>query len=146
MGKFFWGVFSLGLVISAFTLSAFVILQSNVRYGWAYILLAILGSTIVIFSYCAKCPIKNNCLHVFPGLVARLFPTRKSAPYRNLDYLGVLLPLSLLILLPQFWLWDHPQLMLLFWLFLSLASGIILTRLCSHCGNQNCPLCMRPHG
>jgi hypothetical protein len=93
----------------------------------------------IIYGFCAKCPCKGNCGHVFPGKLARLF-TRPAGPYTSVDF-GIVGITGLLVAgFPQVWLWQYPKLFIGFWGLGILALMQVLTFVCRACDNVYCPM------
>ena len=143
MKRYGHGLTSLLLIVVALTVALAVIWRQSVGWGLVYLVLLAGGSGAILFAFCAKCPCRlQGCGHIIPGRLTRMFPTRPQGPYGGLDYLGVIVPLILFIVVPQFWLRYNLSAMLLFWLLL-IAGGIdILLHVCRGCDNHRCPIRM----
>jgi hypothetical protein len=115
--------------------------RESAIWGGFYLLLVVLGSVLILFAYCAKCPCRSEaCGHVVPGLLAHCLPDRVPGSYGFLDYLGVAAPLFILIAVPLPWLRSYPAAMALFGILLAVGGTDILMYVCKGCGNQHCPL------
>ncbi|MFH1981979.1 MAG: hypothetical protein ABIL58_09040 [Pseudomonadota bacterium] len=137
----FHGVLSL-VLIGAAVAAAFVgIVTVSPAAGAVYILLVVVAVPIILFAYCAKCPVRlTGCRHGIPGPMTRYLPQRRDEPYVILDYIGLALPLALLVGAPQPFLWQSPPLLTVFW-GLMIAGGLEIRRyVCTGCHNRFCPL------
>lgn len=135
------GLASLFLVTGAVATALITIWRQSPDWGWLYLVLVAVGSALILFAYCAKCPCRlHACGHVIPGSLTRFLPAREQGAYGAMDYLGVILPLTLWIIIPQPWLWSEPPAMVLFWLLLAASTMDILAFVCRGCGNHRCPL------
>ena len=135
------GLVSLLLVAAAMATALTTIWRQSPGWGWLYLALVTAGSASILFAYCAKCPCRlHACGHVIPGPLTRFLPAREQGSYGTIDYLGVILPLALLLVIPQPWLWSDPPAMVLFWLLLAAGAMDILAFVCRGCDNHRCPL------
>lgn len=135
------GIVSLGLIAAALALGFGVLLRASVALGLIYGLTCLAGSLLIVYAYCTKCPVGGAaCRHVFPGRLAQRLPARPSHGYRTIDYLGVVLPLGLMLFLPQPWLASEPTPAVLFWALTTAGLVEILWFVCRGCGNTRCPL------
>lgn len=133
------GVISLSLVLMAIGLAAAALFMSSAGLAVAYLAGCAVGAFAMLYGYCAKCPNKHTCGHVFPGMLAQLFD-RVPAPYTPLEY-GILgIAFLMFFGFPQFWLWQFPRLFLAFWGLVIIGGAQILSVMCRSCGNTHCPL------
>ncbi len=138
----FHGVTSLFLICASIGIVFFGIYRFSSGFAWAYALVVGAGMVLLLFSYCAKCPCRDGkCSHVLPGLATRLLPKRKTASYTTIDYTGLIIPLTVIFLYPQYWLIKTPSLLAAFWIIAAVAIIEISTCICTKCENTNCPLC-----
>jgi len=56
-----------------------------------------------------------------------------------LDILGAAVPLTVLIIFPQFWLWENKIFLIIFWLLVFIALVEIRLFDCRNCNNEKCP-------
>jgi hypothetical protein len=136
----FHGITSLGLVLLATIIGAVAIFLASWLLGLLYLLLCAGISTAVLYAFCAKCPCRTHCGHIFPGKLAGIFGHRRPGPYSTLELGVVLVGLLALFGLPQFWLWHIPGLLVAFWLLIAIGLTQIRTVLCRRCNNRFCPL------
>lgn len=135
------GVLSLILVFLAIAVGTISIAGSSKYYALIYIIISLISFLIVVFSFCAKCPCRQKeCGHVLPGKLTKILPERVKAPYNTRDYCGVLIPLLLIIAIPQFWLVNRLLLLVVFWVLMIIALLDIGLKVCKGCGNKDCPL------
>jgi hypothetical protein len=72
-------------------------------------------------------------------MLAGKMPPR-SGEYTTLDILGVVLPASAIVLMPQTWLLKDLFLFAVFWVFVAAAGAEVLFFVCRGCANARCPL------
>jgi hypothetical protein len=120
-------------------LIALVVMSLN-SWVWGVIFLAvmIIVPQVLLRTYCAKCPCKAHCGHVLPGKAAMAF--EKDGPYTATDFLIMGVSISLLIGLPQFWLWQYPILFAIYWVLSGIAFFQIFLTMCPNCNNVYCPV------
>jgi hypothetical protein len=134
------GVVSLGLVTVALAAACQSLFQQSLSLGMLYMFLAGIAVPVVLYSFCAKCPDREQCGHVVPGQAAgRLFKGRKPGPYSSRDLFLTAAALAILVFLPQIWLWRHPVAFGAFWILLVPAAVDIRSAVCRDCGNAHCP-------
>jgi hypothetical protein len=139
MGARFHGVTSIVLMGVATVLAAITALRTSWLLGALYLALAALGLAGVLYAYCAKCPCRLHCGHVVPGKLVSAFVKREPGPYTKFEIAVVAVALSLLIALPQLWLWRTPVLLAAFWGLAGLAAIEIRAVVCRACDNVYCP-------
>lgn len=136
----FHGVTSISLVGVAAIIAAIAMFRSGIGLGIIYLILAGLSAAGILYAYCAKCPCRLCCGHLFPGrLAARLFPNRQPGPYTGLELAVLGVGLLLLIGLPQLWLWRYPGLLIAYWLLTVIGLVQIRLVVCRACENIHCP-------
>jgi hypothetical protein len=133
------GIISLFLAIAAITLAGITIMDAGTEYLAAYSAACLVGSMLILTSFCAKCACRERCAHLLPGLAVRLLPKRRVGPYSAFDYLLTGIGGLLILLPPQFHLPTKPVLLIVFWLLLGIAFLQIRRRVCPACDNPNCP-------
>jgi hypothetical protein len=120
-------------------IAALTAFRISTLLGVIYLGICVGSTGAVLVGFCAKCPCKENCAHLIPGVVARVFE-RRSSPYTPPELIVVVLALSLLIGAPQSWLWRFPA----YWVasLVLNAAAFVQIRLvsCRTCDNVNCPL------
>ena len=135
------GIISIILAGISFVIAFLSIIQLSNVAAFIYLALILLGFISIIYSYCTKCEGRFNCAHVFIGKIAQVFPKRKDKGYSTFDYIGLLVPLVLIIGFPQYWLWKTPELLIPFWI-LFIVSGLEIKKyVCVKCLNTKCVLC-----
>lgn len=113
--------------------------------GLIYLVVVIVASLAVLYAYCAKCQARgNHCSHIFPGKATRWLPSRKQGAYSPADILVTGGSLALIVIFPQYWLWQNKAVLLTFWGLSIIAVAEILLRVCPACRNHNCMLCKKP--
>lgn len=138
------GIISLVLCFLSFMVGIVGIAKYSGINSMSYIGIILLGMTTVIYSYCCKCVCRlSNCGHFLPGKVTKMLPKRKQGKYNLIDYVGVMIPLLIIVLYPQIWLIKNAFLLVLFWLLLIAAVIEILSCVCTKCDNTRCALCKK---
>jgi hypothetical protein len=138
----FHGIVSLALIAGAILLGFLIVLKSNIFAGLLYGALVLIGSILIVYAFCTKCPIRTSeCRHVFPGQLTVWLPARPQTAYTPIDYLTVGLVLAVLIVYPHPWLLEHIGSLLVFWFFLAAGLAEIILFVCKGCGNLGCLVC-----
>ena len=138
------GLISISLFFLTQVLALTTLLLEFSILGLAYVALLVVALLVIIYFYCAKCPVRlTDCGHVIVGPVTRIFPDRKEEGYTKLDYTAVIGSLTLLILLPQVWLWKYPEYLAGFWIALVMAGAEINHYVCTRCNNVHCIGCKK---
>ncbi len=97
---------------------------------------------LILFTYvyCTKCPIRGRCVHVLMGLITRLMPRRREAPYMPYELLGTFAFFGFVAFFPLYWLIQNTPLLIVFLgLFIS-EWTINHFACCRGCGNKFCRL------
>jgi len=135
------GVVSFSLILIALVGAIQVIIQSSVYLGLIYTVICVLSLLLMCYSYCSKCICRlESCGHIIPGKITKYLPRRKQERYLGSDYLGLIIPLSLIIIFPQYWLWKITAILIVFWSLLFIAVIDIKLYVCKGCKNQFCPM------
>jgi hypothetical protein len=134
----FYGVTSLGLTFIATIIALVVMFLTSWVLGVIYLAVMMIAPQAILRTYCAKCPCKVHCGHVFPGKAAMAFA--KDGPYTPTDFLIMGVSMLLLIGLPQFWLWQYPIMFGAYWVLTGIGLTQILLVICPRCKNVYCPV------
>ena len=110
--------------------------------GGLYLAVMIIVPQAILRSYCAKCPCKAHCAHVFPGKAAMAFE-KEAGPYTPAELIIMIVSLGLLIGLPQYWLWQYPVWFVIYWILSGIAFFQIRLAICPSCNNVYCPVRIR---
>ncbi|MFZ6026162.1 MAG: hypothetical protein ACOYYS_00485 [Chloroflexota bacterium] len=135
----FHGVTSVIFAGVAIALAVMAMFQSALWAGIGYLFVCVIGSSVVLYSFCAKCPCKARCGHVFPGKAAMLFK-RRPGPYSKIEVYAMLVALLLLVGWPQPALLGRPGTLITFWVLIGVAGIQARSMVCRACGNVYCPL------
>lgn len=135
----FHGVTSLGFAAVAAVIAAVAMFRASLVLGVVYLVVCAVSSGAIVYAYCAKCPCKAHCAHVFPGKAAMAFD-RQPGPYTATELTVLVLALLSLLGLPQFWLWRYTGLFVAYWLLNVVALVQARVILCQSCDNVYCPL------
>ena len=138
----FNGIASLILTGIAALIALVVMLLTSWLLGGLYLAVMIIAPQAVLRSFCAKCPCKAHCAHVFPGKAAMAF-ARETGPYTPTELIIMIGSLGLLIGLPQYWLWQYSILFITYWFLSGIAFLQIFLTICPSCNNVYCPVRMR---
>ena len=138
----FHGITSLALTSAAAIIGLVVMFMAGWLPGLAYLAVMIIVPQAILRTYCAKCPCKAHCGHVFPGKAAMAF-AKEPGPYTPTEFAVLGLALVLLFGLPQFWLWSYPALFITFWILSGVAFFQIRLAICPSCNNVYCPVRVR---
>ncbi|MDJ0721814.1 MAG: hypothetical protein QNJ04_09295 [Desulfobacterales bacterium] len=137
----FHGITSLVLLALAMLVGLIGVALNAPSAAVAYILVLVVAFLVICAAYCAKCPCRTDaCGHLLPGLVASYLPARRQTHYHTADMALTALALAAMVFYPQYWLWQHPALLALFWLLTAGAGLQIVRRVCPSCQNPHCPM------
>jgi len=140
MNNKFHGVFSLILIFFSIIIGLLFIMNKSLPMGLLYITIIIISQVIIVYSLCSKCICRlDSCVHIFPGKLSKFLPSRKQNNYTVLDILGAAVSFAVLIIYPQFWLWENKIFLIIFWLFLFIALIELRLFVCRNCINEKCP-------
>ena len=140
--KKFNGITSLLFFGISLLIGLYILWINSINMTTIYIMIMIAAAVLVPYVYCTKCPCRQtNCAHVLPGLITRFMPNRESESYTIFDWAVVLILLGLLMLLPQFWLYENIVLFSIFWIMSITALLQIRFFICKTCENKKCILC-----
>jgi len=128
------------MLIAAVLVGLYGIFLYSVIAAGIYLVGCIAVLLIFVYAFCAKCPVRNNCIHVLQGMVTHLMPGRTTGAYSRGDLLGLLLFFGFVALFPQYWLIRNLMLMLIFWILF--LGNLVITHYgcCKGCGNIYCML------
>ena len=134
------GVFSLSLIFFSIIIGLLSILSESLPMGLLYVAIILIFPLIVVYSFCSKCMCRLDfCGHILPGKLTKLLPPRKQNNYTVVDIIGVVAPLTVLLVFPPFWLWKTKILFIIFWLLFLIALAEIKLFVCRKCKNEKCP-------
>jgi hypothetical protein len=137
------GVLSLILFVIAILIAMYAVVIDNFLFGLIYMLFLPIGAFIALLGFCPKCPhvTDRSCRHVIPGEIVRLFSfNNKDGQYRIANYLILIVPMALIIGIPQIFLFRQGVLwFVVFWGIMAIIALEIVTFVCRSCKNTNCP-------
>lgn len=142
MNKRTFGVAGLLIGILAVITGTYAIMVHSMILGAGYLLLSLFSGVLITRFFCIKCPIKQECVHLFPGVIARLWDEKKGS-YTSGEMLITCLLFVIIILPPQVFLIRLPELFALFWVCIGIAAVCSHRFLCPGCGNTYCPFCRK---
>lgn len=135
------GVLSLVLLFLSMTIGVFSIFQSSMLLTITYLGASTILFMVIVFSFCSKCPCRlNSCGHILPGKLTKLLPNRQEGKYNLIDFVGVIIPMLIIIAYPQFWLAKDILLLTFFWVLVIFTLVEIRLMVCKECKNNYCPL------
>jgi len=145
------GIACLLPVLLAAGIATFMLFTRSVALGVVYAAALPTVALTTIFHYCRKCPHvpENSCVHMVPGLIARrLFPPAIIASGENLvsytkrELFMAFVPLTALILFPQYWLaTGSVPIMITYWALMLTALLTVIGLVCPICKNKACMFC-----
>jgi hypothetical protein len=138
------GLTSIILFFIAIGIAAVDLFTVSISLGIVNIVLLPLIFLNVFYWYCRKCPhiMNGTCRHVILGKITHgLFNAVAPAKYSFKEIIFTLLPLIILIIFPQYWLFQNKYLFIAFWIFMLVAVIIVRTGVCTGCKNTNCAFC-----
>jgi len=137
------GVISLVLFVIAILIGMYAVVIHNFLIGLIYMLFLPIGACIALLGFCPKCShvADRTCRHVIPGEIVRLFSFNNiDGQYRIANYLILIVPMSLIIGIPQIFLFRQGVLwFVVFWGIIAVIAAEIVTFVCRSCKNANCP-------
>jgi hypothetical protein len=137
------GLISMTIFFAAILLGIIAIFKESSSMAISYIIFLLLGFISIIYSYCTKCAGRFHCGHIIIGKIAQQFPKRKQRAYSKSDYAGVIIPLLIMILFPQIFLWKITWMFISFWVLSIVAVLEINKYVCNKCQNSQCVMCKR---
>jgi hypothetical protein len=133
------GIISLFLILMAIASALGAVFPRSPVFGLLYILIVVLCTINIVYSYCAKCPCRRGgCAHGVFGWLAFRFTKRKDGPYGFFDIASTMISIAAIVLIPQLWLIDSPVSLIMFWVFFCLAGLDIVFLVCPDCANSYC--------
>ncbi len=140
--KKFNGITSLLAFGMSVFIGLYVLWINSVNLAILYIVIMLAAVILIPYVYCTKCPCRETkCAHLLPGLLTRFMPDRDSESYNVFDWAIVMILVGLLMLLPQFWLYENMLLFSIFWILSITAVLQIQIFICKTCDNKKCILC-----
>ncbi len=140
------GVVSLLVIFGALILGLVVISWESSTLAGLYGGLLLVSSLLIIFSFCTSCRCgQDSCGHVFPGMIAKIFPGREG-PYTALDFIATGTAILVMVGFPQYWLWEHTAPFIIFWILVLISVIDIRRFVCVSCENSQCHLCSSTEG
>jgi tellurite resistance protein TehA-like permease len=135
------GLISLSLLTFSFVFGGVIILSESITFGLIYLLILVIAIPVIIYSFCSKSPCRNvKCGHVIPGLLTKVLPERQTGKYTFADWMGVMIPATIMILFTQYWLWENKIYLIIFWFAIIIGIIDIKQCVCPSCVNKNCPV------
>ena len=133
----------LRLLLVAFPVVGLIaVFLHSALWGWIYLGFLTLGQALLVVSnLCARCPYPyeyDDCLLIPAGLLKALVP-RRDSPMGPGGRAALLVGAGGLVVIPQYWLFQEPLLLILFWAFLLPFLGFFVLYLCRHCRHTGCP-------
>ena len=132
------GVVSLVFLAAAFVPALILLFNHSVAIGVIEIALLGGGAVTAVSVFCTKCPCRESCAHVLPGMISRKMPDRKG-PYTVTELITVIVMFALPVLFPHVWLVRDTVYFAAFWFLLTVGIVEIMIFVCPRCGNNFCP-------
>jgi uncharacterized membrane protein YuzA (DUF378 family) len=135
------GMLSLVILSGSFIIALLFIGKSSVLLAILYGCVLGLSGVVILYSFCSKCMCRDTtCGHVFPGIFTRYLPRRKAGRYTLIDRIGLLLPITVSLIYPQYWLIGNLWGLGAFWILFIGGAVETRTRVCRGCMNRHCPV------
>lgn len=135
-----YGILAVCMLVAVICIGVYGIIGFSLTAAAAYLAGCIVLMVLLVYVFCAKCPIRLSCHHVLMGLMTRIMPRRKEAPYTPCEIVGTFVFFVFIALFPQYWLVRDPALLLLFWVLFTGQWILTHFTLCRGCGNTFCIL------
>lgn len=138
-----YGFLSLIIIGAAALLGFFGTMMISVIGGLVYLGALIIGSYLILMSYCRKCPhsMNDTCKHYYPGRIAKKLPYKKTGKYTWLELSTVIVVVSLIFTMPLFYLINSIILFSVYLVLWILGTVMIRMKMCVTCYNRWCPMC-----
>ena len=101
------GLSSIVLFYAAMILALVEVSRQTMPAGVIFLALILAATFGIVYSYCAKCCCKHRCSHVVLGKLTRFVPDRKIERYTWQDYTALILSFLVVLVYPQFWIWEN---------------------------------------
>lgn len=106
----------------------------------------VMSFLIISVFYCSKCKCRDKCNHLILGKISILFTKSNPGKYTfNNLIAGVIVPMLIVIALPQYWLFKQPVLLISYWIIFAFAGLEIYFFICTRCLNDKCSMCRNKH-
>lgn len=136
------GTISISLIFTALAIGFLSIFEYSLLFSIIYVAAILLFLFLVGFLYCSKCLSRDNCNHLFMGSLSKLISPYKKGKYTKFDIIvGIVLPMLIIYILPQFWLYKNIYYLVSFWLLTIVGIADISVVVCKSCSNTKCLLC-----
>lgn len=139
------GLVSILIIELCIVIALFSIALKSLMVAATYFIGITIAAILILYLFCSKCSSKNNCSHVYPGQLAKVFKNQTPIKYTRTDYLVTGLSLAFVILSPQYWLWQNKMLFITYWALTVFSLIKISTQVCSTCNNIKCVMCKQKH-
>jgi hypothetical protein len=136
-----FGILALFLLVAAIGTGTAGILKYSGPAAVGYLVSTLLLMFLFIYAFCAKCRIRDQCVHVVMGLITRAMPGRDEGPYNPAELAVVLIFFGFIAIFPQYWLVRDPVFLFIFWILFTGEWILTHFTLCRGCGNRYC--CLR---
>lgn len=141
MSHMFHGWISLIMIATLLVISIASLITSSIIVVAGYLLISLFGGMVVVYSFCAKCPIRiTGCRHIIIGPLTRILPQRKEAPYTAVDIFFTTIAIVAIVGFPQVSLITKIPLFISYWITAILLVVEIVLFICRGCGNVYCPV------
>ncbi len=119
--------------------------QDSIFWALAYAVIVAYGIMGLVARHliCPRCPHLyqyDDCLQVPPGLVKKIVKRVKTTPLSKGEKALVMVVMLVNPLFPQYWLWDKPVYLAVFWVFCGAWYAAQVFHFCKHCRVSSCPM------
>ncbi len=105
-------------LVSYLCIGFYTIIIQSVIAGFFYLIILVIDSLIMAYFCCTKCKFnKTACRHIVPGKLTKYLPEPKSKEFKIYKTnLSLYLTTAIIIIIPQYWLWNFKYLFVFFWI------------------------------
>ena len=122
-----------------FLIGLYTIGTSSLLWAVIYIIVFLVATLAFTYFFCTKCPYYGCYCYFLTGKLASLIFSPRHGKYTFLDTVMLVISFTAIYAFPQYWLWEFPFLLILFWLLIIMAFAYLFIKMCSTCKNLNCP-------
>ena len=128
--------------VAVLAVAVVAVFRHSTLWGWIYLGFVTVGQAVLVLpALCGHCPYPrryDDCLLAPASLMRRVVPDR-GPRLSGLDRAALFAGVAGLVGIPQYWLFQEPLLLFLFWALLLPFLGFFQLHLCRHCRHTGCP-------
>jgi hypothetical protein len=130
------------LMIGFPAVALYAMFRHDALWAWIYLAFVVLGQLFLALpALCAHCPYPykhNDCL-LLPADMVRSLLTYRGPRLSKGEKAALTIALAGTVIMPQYWLFREPVLLILFWALLLPFLGFFQFYLCKRCRHTGCP-------